>query len=105
MSDEEESLENLTDMLRQMQLNRMRLEAMQTTHAVLLQTRDGLVRVRPSLSLVCMAAWLHAPGHTTGGALWRTRASARASRFSQPHPLQPPPRCSRRRESVAAPKF
>lgn len=52
MSDGEESLENLAEMLRQMQLNRMRLEAMQTTHAVLLQTRDGLVRVRPSLPLL-----------------------------------------------------
>lgn len=57
MSDGEESLENLADMLRQMQLNRMRLEAMQTTHAVLLQTRDGLVRVRPSLPL--LQCWLH----------------------------------------------
>jgi len=38
----EESVENLTELLRQMQMNRIRLEAMLTTNASLIETRDRL---------------------------------------------------------------
>jgi len=54
----DESVEDLAELLCLMQMNRMRLEAMQTTHAVLVETRDGLVRVRLQPELHSRAASL-----------------------------------------------
>jgi len=39
---DDESVENLAEMLRQMQMNRMQIDAIKMTHDVLVETRDKL---------------------------------------------------------------